>query len=173
MNASSYRQYQPAYKLSTSDQRQVSSAQQSGSSGWQYSVENTLNYTFKLNESHNFDALIGQTIEKWGMGESVSATNGDLLFNDFKHAYIDNTQGIKTGQTSVSGSPWGQGAIASFFGRVNYDWNETYMASLVFRADGSSNFARGHRWGYFPSVSLGWVMTNEEFMKSTESWLDF
>lgn len=172
MSASSYRQYQQDYKLSISDQRTVSSTQQSASSGWQYTFENTLNYKFALGNQH-FDALVGQSIEKWGMGESVSATNGHLLFNDFLHAYIDNSQGIETGVTSVSGSPWGEGALASFFGRVNYDYNETYMASIVARADGSSNFASGNRWGYFPSVSVGWVASNESFMESTKSWLDF
>ena len=176
MSASSYRQYQPDYAndkaLSISDQRQVALAQQSASSGWQYTLENTLNYKFGLNLNH-FDALVGQSVEKWGMGESVSATNGHLLFSDFEHAYIDNSQGIESGITKVSGSPWGEGALASFFGRVNYDYNETYLATFIMRADGSSNFARGHRWGYFPSASLGWVITNENFMQSTKGWLDY
>ena len=47
------------------------------------------------------------------------------------------------------------------------------MASVVMRADGSSNFARGNRWGYFPSVSAGWVITNEPFMESVKPWMDF
>jgi TonB-linked SusC/RagA family outer membrane protein len=107
------------------------------------------------------------------MGEYVRATNGDLLFDDFKHAYIDNTQGILAGQTSMAGYPWGQGALASFFGRVNYDYNETYMLSLIARMDGSSNFARGHRWGFFPAVSAGWVASNESFMESAKDIVNF
>jgi len=61
----------------------------------------------------------------------------------------------------------------SYFGRVNYDYNETYMLTAIFRADGSSKFAPGHRWGYFPSVSGGWVITNEKWMQPTSSWLDY
>lgn len=60
----------------------------------------------------------------------------------------------------------------SFFGRVNYSFMERYMFTAIIRADGSSNFARGHRWGYFPSLSAGWVISDEPFMKSTRSWLD-
>ena len=47
------------------------------------------------------------------------------------------------------------------------------MASFTLRADGSSNFAKGHQWGYFPSVSAGWVVSSEPFMESTKNWMDF
>ena len=74
--------------------------------------------------------------------------------------------------SSLTGKPNGEGSIASFFGRVNYNYQEKYMASVIMRADGSSTFARGHRWGYFPSVSAGWVISNESFMSGIK-WLDF
>src|SRR5690606_38622628 len=73
----------------------------------------------------------------------------------------------------IGGMRWPEGGLSSFFGRVNYNYNETYMATLIMRADGSSNFAHDHRWGYFPSVAAGWVLTNESFMESTQGWLDF
>ncbi len=172
LGASSYRAYTPTYELSSTVLNTVSKINQSASLGWNYTLENTLNYKFNVNSNH-FDALVGQSVEKWGMGESVGATNGNLLFDDYTHAYLSNSQGIATGVTTVTGSPYGQGGLASFFGRVNYDYNETYMASVVMRADGSSNFAPGKRWGYFPSVSAGWVISNEPFMESTKSWIDF
>jgi len=64
-------------------------------------------------------------------------------------------------------------AQASFFGRINYNYKETYMASAILRADGSTNFAKGHQWGYFPSLSAGWVISNESFMESTKEAMDF
>jgi TonB-linked SusC/RagA family outer membrane protein len=167
MTAGSYRNLQRAYNLSTREQQNVAYVTQSGGLGWSYMWDNTLNYKFNV-EQHHFDALVGQAIEKWGMGEDWGATNGDPLFDDFEHAYLLTTQGIKAGATKVEGEPWEQGALASFFGRVNYDWKETYMASLIMRADGSSNFAPGKRWGYFPSVSAGWVITNEDFLKDNK-----
>ncbi len=172
MSASSYRQYTPIYELSTSSINTIDKVNQSMSSGYSWTFENTLAYSKKINE-HSFSALIGQSLEKWGMGENMNVTNGYSLFSDFEHAWLDNTKGLTAGTTTISGSPWGQGGLESFFGRLSYDYKETYMATVVMRADGSSNFARGHRWGYFPSVSAGWVMSNEFFMESTKSWLDF
>jgi TonB-linked SusC/RagA family outer membrane protein len=173
MTANKYRSFGAPYHMSTTSERKVSTTEQNQSSGWNYTLDNTLNYTFDVASANHFDVLIGQSVEKWGMGEYVRATNGDLLFDDFKHAYIDNTQGIAAGVTGVEGYPWGQGSLASFFGRVNYDYNETYMLSLIARADGSSNFSKGNRWGYFPSVSAGWVVTNESFSESARDIVDF
>jgi TonB-linked SusC/RagA family outer membrane protein len=61
----------------------------------------------------------------------------------------------------------------SYFGRINYNFNERYMFSAIMRADGSSVFAPGHRWGYFPSFSAGWVVSNEKFMEKASDWFDF
>lgn len=72
----------------------------------------------------------------------------------------------------MTGSPWDDGGLVSFFGRVNYDYAGKYMASVTMRADGSSNFARGHRWGYFPSVSAGWNIHEENFFKENVNFMD-
>jgi len=142
------------------------------SAGTRWALDNTISYTKRINE-HSFDAVLGQSVEKWGIGESVGVTNVDNNFMDFNHAWIDNTAGDDAALMTLSGSPWGEGGISSFFGRINYNYKEKYMLSAVMRADGSNNFARGKRWGYFPSVSAGWVMTNESFMSGTDTWLDF
>ena len=167
------RSYKPVYELSAKKMQANDEVRQSQSYSIRWSLENTVNWK-KSFGFHNIDALLGQSVEKWGYGNGVSVTNGDSQFpGSFDHAYIDNAKVIDKSLTSVSGSPESQGAIASFFGRINYNYNETYLLSLVLRADGSSNFARGKRWGYFPSVSAGWVISNESFMESTKTWLDF
>ena len=74
---------------------------------------------------------------------------------------------------TVNGYPSDYGSKMSYFGRLNYDFKETYMFSAIIRADGSSKFAKGNQWGYFPSFSAGWVISNEAFMKNTASWLGF
>ena len=172
MSASTYRSFQEPYSLSSTVSRQNSQVTQNMNSGWSYSWENTLNYKFKLAKSNHFDVLVGQTIEKWGMGEYLQVQNNNSLFDDFDHAWIDNTPEV-TNATRVNGNPWDAGSLASFFGRINYDYDERYLVSVIMRADGSSNFARDHRWGYFPSVSAGWVLTNESFMEGTENILNF
>jgi TonB-linked SusC/RagA family outer membrane protein len=171
MSSSSYRSYVPQYNINTSSDGHRDAAQvyQSAGQGWGYTVDNTLNYIFNVGE-HNFDFMVGQGFEKWGMGEDLSGKNSDLLFNGFDYAWLTNS---KSTSATVTGAPWGQGAIASFFGRVNWNYKETYMATAILRADGSSNFARGHRWGYFPSFSAGWVVSNENFMNATKNWMDF
>jgi len=72
---------------------------------------------------------------------------------------------------SISGGPT-ENALLSYFGRLQYDFREKYLLNITFRSDGSSRFAPGHRWGYFPSVSAGWVTSMESFMQDAH-WLDF
>ncbi|MBN2175781.1 MAG: TonB-dependent receptor, partial [Bacteroidales bacterium] len=164
VNANSYRSYQPAYNLAGDVTLSPGRIQQSAGSGHSWTFENTLNYKFNSGD-HGLDMLVGQSIEKWGLGTNMSTTNANPTFIGFEHAFLDNTDGLTTGVTSISGGPLDRGQLASFFGRVNYDYNEKYLLTLVMRADGSSNFARGNRWGYFPSVSAGWVMSEEMFLQ--------
>ena len=170
---SSYRSYIPRYENLTESLAQTTDkVSQSMSNSHRWSWDNTASYLFKVGD-HSIDVLVGQSMEKWGFGESMSGSANTSSFYDFKHAYLSNVPFVNANVESLSGSPNSEGAIASFFGRANYNYNEKYMASVIMRADGSSTFARGHRWGYFPSFSAGWVMTNEEFMKNTSNWLDF
>ncbi len=171
MNANSYRSYQPAYNLAGDVSLSPGRISQSAGSGQSWTFENTLNYSFRSGYN-NVDILVGQSIEKWGMGYNINATNANPTFLGFEHAYLDNTDGLTTGVTNIGGGPLGYGQLASFFGRVNYDFNEKYLLTLVMRADGSSNFARGNRWGYFPSVSAGWVITEEDFLQGSNA-IDF
>lgn len=174
MNASSYRQYTPAYTLSTTSSNPEDDVSQSQSSGYSYTFENTVSYAKTFNEMHHVDALLGVSMEKWGMGEDLNAQNSNSLFpGSWKNAWIGNTQGISGTNTIIGGSPWDSGGLSSFFGRVNYDYKETYMATIIMRADGSSNFDKDNRWGYFPSAAAGWVVTNESFMETSSGWLDF
>ena len=167
------RRYVPEYTLSGNNANPSDDVSQSQSYSTRWSWENTLNFVKSFGE-HNVDLLAGQSLEKWGYGSSVNAKNSFSLFpGSFDHAYIDNTQGVDATNTEVGGSPNSQGALSSFFGRLNYNYAETYMFSAVLRVDGSSNFARGHRWGTFPSVSAGWVVSNEDFMDFSKNWLSF
>lgn len=172
-HGSSYRSYSPTYELASSGGLATENrTQQQMSMGHQWQLENTLSYLF--NTGDNFiDVLLGQSVEKYGLGEQMDVYNAKNSFTGFDYAWLDNTSGYTAGASNISGRPWGEGGLSSFFGRANWNFKETYMASLIMRADGSSNFARGNRWGYFPSVSAGWVLTNEEFMRGTAGVIDF
>ena len=172
-NHSESRSYVPVYELSTKTANPLDDVRQDQSYSMRWSLENTANWVHSFGD-HNLDVLVGQSLEKWGYGSSVGVGNSVSLFpGSFEHAYITNANVVDPAYTSISGSPNGQGALSSFFGRVNYNYNETYLFSAVLRADGSSNFARGHRWGIFPSVSAGWVVSNEPFFDFTKDWLSF
>ncbi|MDR2809727.1 MAG: TonB-dependent receptor [Tannerellaceae bacterium] len=175
LQATSYRHFIPAYNLSTIDTgfRTDSEVTQNMSTGMKWIFENTLNYVTHIADLHNIDVILGTSAEKGGMGERINASNVNPIFNDFEHAYLSNAKTIFSDKTKLSGDPWNQNRLLSFFGRVNYDYKEKYMATVVLRTDASSNFAPDKRWGYFPSISAGWVISNESFMTSFASWLDF
>ena len=163
LDAGTYRDYGLIYKLTDISFRDSDLVGQSGWAGWSWSWENTVNYLFDIGKDHHFDALIGNTLQHSGFGESLNASkSGGKWPNQWMYAYLGNMTGDPS-PDDVDGSTWGDSGLVSFFGRVNYDYAEKYMLSLILRADGSSNFMRGHRWGIFPSVSAGWVVSNEDF----------
>ena len=179
LSSGTYRQYSMIYKLTDQSFKDTDSVSQSAYAGWDWSWENTVNYVFDIAGKHHFDALVGNTLQHSGFGESVGAANTTSNWpNSWTYAYVGNTSGDPT-LGDISGSTWGDSGLVSFFGRVNYNYDERYMLSLILRHDGSSNFMRGHRWGTFPSVSAGWVISNEpwwthnhvvDFLKLRGSW---
>lgn len=140
---------------------------------WGWSTTNTLSYKFDLQKKHNFDILVGTEYgeSRPDFGFSLNATSSNSVFGDMTHAYM--TYMKNNNAAAVTGTPCDDSRSMSYFGRVNYNFNEKYMLSAIMRADGNSKFAPGKRWGYFPSVSAGWVISNEKFMARTVSWLDF
>lgn len=168
----SYRKYEATYNWSPRKSSNDDKVNQNMSmeTGWTW--ENTLSYAYKT-DNQLFDIVIGQSMERWGIGEKLGIVNLNSLFpGSFDHAYISNTQALAVGKTQLTGEPIGESKLASFFGRINYNYKEKYLFTATLRSDGSSNFARGHRWGIFPSVSAGWVITNEKFIPNN-NWLDF
>ncbi len=143
-----------------------------------YSIENTLTYDLPIISGHKISAMVGQTFQSTGWSTNLSGSNNVnegaqyATLKDWNSAYLRNFS-TDLSNASLSGNPNDEEYLASWFGRVTWDWNETYMATFTMRYDGSSIFADGKRWGTFPSVSAGWVVSNEKFMQSTKSWLDF
>ena len=173
MSAGSSRSYNMIYAINSKVFNDTDYVSQSMSTNQRITWENTLSYALAVGK-HNMDMVVGQSIEKWGMGVQMSGKGYNSIFpNDFERAYLSNTKPVQLSEISVSGKPRSQGGLASFFGRVNYNYDSKYLLSATVRADGSSNFARGHRWGVFPSVSAGWVVSSEPWMVNTKDWLSF
>ena len=144
-----------------------------------WSIENTLTYDLPIFSGHKITALLGQSFQSTAWSANVGGSNsvawGDQLatLKGWDSAYLTNIKLTDVTVASLTGSPNDEEYLASWFGRVTWDWNETYMATVTMRYDGSSIFADGHRWGWFPSISAGWVVSNESFMEGTKSWMDF
>lgn len=125
-----------------------------------YLLQATAGYRNTFADAHALDVLLGTSMEKFideGNREGVSdfITDAFLMYNMFAGA------GPKT-----VGSSHGENEIASYFGRLNYRFKDKYFFTFTFRADGSSVFAEGHKWGYFPSVAVAWDVTQEPFFRS-------
>ena len=130
-----------------------------------YLMELTANYTKTLGD-HNFSALLGYSFQRF-TDEALSAGNSQFLIDGFLY----NNIGAGAYPKPSVGSSASKDEMASFFGRVNYSYKDRYLLTATLRADGASNFAENNRWGYFPSVALGWRFTEEEFMKPMASVL--
>ena len=173
--SSDYRNFTPIYEFSdysrNINQTRVS---QNASHNHQLTWTNTLSYSWKW-KAHSLNALVGTEAYQFS-GIGVGAGQGKLKsgFDDWSHAYISNgTASSPEDGLSASGAPALKQRMFSYFGRAGWNWKETYMFNATLRADASSKFARGNRWGYFPSVSAGWLVSNERFWKPIANVLDY
>lgn len=133
---------------------------------------NTISYDFsKLfkGDSHHLNAMIGH---EWIITKSKVLT-------DIVHGFPESFTAKDAWKFSSQGVPFSidnyinpDDKLLSYFGRINYDFQSKYLISATFRADGSSKFASGNQWGYFPSAAVAWRISSERFMEGTQSWLD-
>lgn len=158
------------YYLNNNNNSTYSSAYSSMSKSTVWQIENTLLYDFNVGK-HSFNVVLGQSAQK-STGRSLYGSNQNLIKESEDKANIDFTTGLQSdGTMSASGGAWDPHSLSSYFGRLSYNYAERYMAQLTVRRDGSSNFGANHRYGTFPSSSLGWNVTNEKFMEKRPDWL--
>ena len=174
-DSNNYRSFTPLYHFSIySYQDTRTGVSQSASDGFGITWTNTLNYIFDVKD-HHFDAMVGYEVYRTE-GQSIYGSNGSLRdgFDTWQYAYLSNGTAMnKEEGLSVSGNPWDEERMVSYFGRIGWNWQEKYMATATLRCDGSARFAEGHRFGWFPSISAGWVVTNEKFMEPVLKVMDY
>lgn len=119
--------------------------------------ENILTYNKTLGGSHKLSAVGGFTQQGANFERMISRVQ------NFPNNLVSTTNG---GQTDLTNNFIEQWRIVSFLGKINYAYHEKYLATVGFRTDGSSRFGPGRRFGYFPSVSVGWRLSDEPFLKS-------
>lgn len=169
------RSYVPVFALGgTTDPKLKDEVKQDMYSGANSTWTTTIAYDLKVDEVHNFSAVIGNEVYRAESNFKVSGSNNGSKFGTFEKAYLDNVPKTTLGWigTSGSNSAAGGGGLLSWFGRVNYDYNSRYMVSATMRADASSKFEDGERWDVFPSVSAGWNLSEEAFLVDYKDIMD-
>lgn len=138
-----------------------------------YTFELFGNYNFEIGRNHNFEATMGLSLQKV-FGNTAGTTRQDVPFNSWEFADYSAATGNNTATNLLANTGYYyqyEKRNASLFGRINYDYKEKYLLSVTTRRDGSTVFSADKKWGVFPSGSVGWVVSKENFFSS--NFIDF
>ncbi len=158
-----YQDYHSQQRYQTPTTTYISNAR---STATKYVWQNTANYNKEIGK-HDLTFLLGHEMSHQ-VTESMSIS-GAAGAESYKQGSFYDVSKIDSPDKS---SGYIKTSMVSFFGRVNYSYDGKYLLQGSIRADGSSVLADGKKWGYFPSVSAGWRISEESFMENTKSWLD-
>ena len=159
--------FRPKYYVSSTQKNEQNELNKTWSRDFTWLWENTLTYDVTLKEIHRLNLLGGITAQK-RQYQLLGGSGRDLFSQNDSYLYLDQTSKDTRSSTNNGYSE----SIFSYLFRANYTLMERYLFTFSFRADGSSKFGPDHRWGYFPSLALGWRVTEENFLKGRLGWLN-
>ena len=152
--------FEPTYVIGNQENGTSTSIKRT-SENFYWILKNYLNYNKTINK-HSINAMIGQEVQesKWF---NLTGSRRGFLTND--------VQALNAGDADTATASQDQGtwSLASYFSRLNYSFDSKYLLTATIRADASSNFGENNKWGYFPSFSLGWVLSNEPFLQNNNT----
>ncbi len=157
--------YNCAFHIADLEKRDKDEVGRKYSDGLNWTWNNTITCTDTYADKHNLTVMAGFTAERyadWWLEGSRQDVPGS---SDLLHEVSAGTGDQK------AGGNMSYQTLASFLGRVMYNYDSRYYLTASIRADGSSRFPKGNKFGYFPSVSLAWRLSNEKFMEATQGWL--
>lgn len=154
--------YTPDYKFGVKESSQRDGAWYKNDSKY-WSWRNILTYNGTFGKKHNINAMIGQEMSH-NYWENMSASNQGYLSN----SVIDLRAGERTGNNVNIDGYQNNTSLFSYFGRVLYNFDDRYLVTATLRRDGSSKFADGNRWGWFPSAAFAWRASQESFLKDNK-----
>lgn len=141
----------------------ISSRTKNDKRTYQNTVQAMLNYENTFSEVHSVKGMLG--FESFGYKHIYNQTRAQYVDNNTGEFVKDSSQ-ILTGENDTYPDRTDRNALNSFFGRFSYGYADKYLAEVSFRGDYSSRFAKGNRFGFFPSFSLGWRISQEDFMQT-------
>ncbi|MEH0156016.1 TonB-dependent receptor [Limibacter armeniacum] len=160
---SSYRGFTPVAYFNVVNRVNNNSTWTGSSQYYNWQLENVLTYERTLGD-HNFTLMAGTThINEYR--EWINGSRTNLNLSGWDYAWLDNGA---NDETQKSNGAVGESRLMSYFGRLNYNYREKYLLTATIRMDGSSRFGPDNQFGYFPSVSAGWVLSEEDFLKQSE-----
>jgi len=142
--------------------------------GYRWQVENVLTYSQTFAEKHNVNIVLGQSAQKYKRRQ-IGGSDYDLLETIPGKANINSATADRDKERVFGGTDNGMNfhSLASYFGRIDYNYDERYMIQATVRRDGSSNFGANNKWATFPAVSVGWNVLNEPYMQNiTPEWFN-
>ena len=154
-------QYTPSYDYGHYVQSSTGSRGANNGSNWTLKTYLTYNGTFG---KHNISVMAGHEAQE-NSYETLYASRDNYLFNTIHELNMGDSS------TAKNSSGRGSSAIESYYGRLNYGYDDRYLATFTVRGDGSSSFGPANRWGVFPSMALAWKVNNEKFLKNVK-WLN-
>lgn len=159
--------YQQRFRVSPTQKYDTTTLTQSETERYRWIWDNTLTYSPTLKKGHGLQILAGHTAERYDGFEQSFRLDGVPTGKQYRYLNTgrDPIQGIINYQRPIAD----YGRRESYLGRVSYNYQSKYMLNASFRRDGSSKFPIQNRWGNFPSVGLGWMVSNENFMKNVRT----
>ncbi len=153
--------YVPVYKVSSTQKNEVSQLNYSADSIYQWTWDNYFTYTKDFADKHHLVITAGHTAERRnGWNQNSSKSNVADNSSDWKLNFTD-TAGAQQNLRTPIGNYYKR---ESYFIRANYQFEDKYLVNATFRRDANSNFSPQNRWGNFPALGLGWILTKEDFM---------
>lgn len=158
--------FTPVFYLNATNQNAQNSFTRNRSKGFDWNLENTVSYS-RLVGDHSFSALIGQGAYYDNRSTGLNVTYYNIPVDNFDDASLNYN--IPTDQRNSSGYENAGHTVSSLFARLNYNYQEKYLAEGLIRRDGSSRFGSNNKYGVFPSFSLGWVASKEDFLAGVDA----
>mgnify|MGYP002639536940 CR=1 FL=1 len=160
-----YESFNPVSYLNSTTINSTNSFSRGRTKRLDYNFENTLSYS-KIISQHSFEILLGQGAYQDNWSSGINVTKWDIPATNFDDASMN--YGVPTDQVTAGGYESSIHRVTSLFTRVNYNYAGRYLFTGVFRRDGSSRFGSNNRYGFFPSASLGWVLSGENFWPTND-----
>ena len=157
------------YYMGSMKKNEQSWVQSEMNRGYRWQVENVFTYNKTFFEKNNLTVVLGQSAQKYSV-RKLGGSDYDLLETDPNKANINSATGSRDDERTWGGTDgYNFTALASYFGRIDYNYDERYMLQFTMRRDGSSRFGPNHKWATFPALSVGWNVLNEPYMRQFQS----